>query len=325
MPLCQGGFCSLVLPPDGDNNNNHGYTSVFKKQANTLSKGEKRLKRSRQRDRAIRLLQWVLTDEEYSTLDSSGSLVKLRVNDSERDDEKEGYWVDEASIILARKEHRPELAKLAFAEFRSSLGGGGGSGDCCGLDGDCAAGGGGYANANTVLEPCSPGNDDDMIVCGNCYNVYSSLKQARVLLVRQERNDQEEEGVASADTLCVRETGHSSSSGNNISTPQKDASCHSQKKASNDHGKKSNYPMDPQVSTNPSTNDDVNHHKPKKKKKKRSKRRKRNRKQMEENSKVHILVAESDEVRQHSAMYTSFCNDFCISTYILSTDYIKAS
>lgn len=291
MPLCQGGFCSLVIPHDGENNH-HGYTSVFNKQSNSLSKGEKRLRRSRQRDRAIRLLQWVLTDEEYSTLDGSGDLVTLRVNDSKRDDDKEGYWMDEASVILARREHRPELARLAFAEFRSSLDG---AGDCCGLDGDCAAGGGGYANANTVLEPCSSGNEGEVIVCSNCYNVYSSLSQARVLLNRQERNDEEESGD-SADVLYeTRETGKTSS-GNGS---QIDASNEQESGAAPE--KDSNCQIHNQLADNPSRNDGDND-KPKKKKKKRSKRKKRNRKQLEENSKVHILVAESDEVSLYSTI-----------------------
>jgi len=299
MSLCQGGFCSLVIPQDGENNNHHGYTSVFNKQSNSLSKGEKRLRRSRQRDRAIRLLQWVLTNEEYSTLDGSGDLVTLRVNDIKRDNDKEGYWMDEASVILARREHRPELARLAFAEFRSSLGG---VGDCCGLDGDCAAGGGGYANANTVLEPCASGNEGDVIVCSNCYNVYDALSQARVLLNRQERNDQEEGG--SADTLSEsRETGQTSSA--NISTPQIDASYPSEKETDAAPEKADSCQIHNQLSDNPSRNDDDNH-KQKKKKKKRSKRKKRNRKQLEENSKVHILVAESDEVSLYSTM-PHFC------------------
>ncbi|KAK1738299.1 hypothetical protein QTG54_010968 [Skeletonema marinoi] len=315
MPLCQGGFCSLVLPHDGDTTTNHGYTSVFQKQANSLSKGEKRLKRSRQRDRAIRLLQWVLTDEEYSTLEGSGDLVTLRVNDCKRDDDKEGYWVDEASIILARREHRPELARLAFAEFRSSLGG---VGDCCGLDGDCAAGGGGYANANTVMEPCSSGNEGDVIVCNNCYNVYGSLRQARALLNRQERNDQEVE-EDSADTFVPRETGQSSSE--LVSTPQIDAPSPSEKAAASE--KATNCQMHTQSSTDPSRNDDDNP-KPKKKKKKRSKRRKRNRKQLEENSKVHILVAESDEITSKLAKRLLEKEGYNVDCALNGADCIKA-
>ena len=316
MPsICQGGFCSLVLPhDDGEEtiNNNNGYTSVFSKRARSLSKGEKRLRRSRQRDRAIRLLQWVLTVEEYSTLENSGDLVTLRVNDTKRDDDdddddKEGCWVDEASILLARREHRPELARLAFAEFRSSLGGGGG--DCCGgLDGDCAAGGGGggyaNANANTVLEPCSSGSEGDVIVCSNCYNMYGSLRQARALLNNtQERNDKEEED--SADTFEPREAAVSSSSEIVSTTQQKDALSPSKKAVSQ---KESSYQMHTQSSsTNPSQSQhDDDNPKPKKKKKKRSKRRKRNRKQLEENSKVHILVVEADEVRLRSAKLSSF-------------------
>lgn len=310
MPLCQGGFCSLVIPYDGENNN-QGYTSVFNKQSNSLSKGEKRLRRSRQRDRAIRLLQWVLTDEEYSTLNGSGDLVTLRVNDSKRDDDKEGYWMDEASVILARREHRPELARLAFAEFRSSLGG---NGDCCGLDGDCAAGGGGYANANTVLEPCSSGNEGEVVVCSNCYNVYSSLSQARVMLNRQERNVEEEKGD-SADTPSKSREIEQSSSGN---VSQLDAS----KESGAAPGKADNCQIYNQSADNPSRNDDDND-KPKKRKKKRSKRKKRNRRQLEENSKVHILVAESDEVSPCSTLSHSSINYLSISTCVVCCTLIQ--
>jgi pimeloyl-ACP methyl ester carboxylesterase/DNA-binding response OmpR family regulator len=57
----------------------------------------------------------------------------------------------------------------------------------------------------------------------------------------------------------------------------------------------SSYLMHTQSSTHTSPNDDDSP-KPRKKKKKRSKRRKRNKKLLEENSNVHILVAEADEV-----------------------------
>lgn len=290
MPSCQGGFCSLALPHDGEVGNNHGYTSVFKKQSSLSSKGERRLKRSRQRDRAILHLQWVLTDEEYSSLEESGDLVTLRVHDCECDN-KNGYWVDEASIILAKREHRPELARLAFAEFQSSLGD---AGDCCGLDGDCAAGGGGYANAKTVPEPGSCGDEGDVIVCSNCYNIYDSLKQARALLKAQERKEED-----TAKTFETREIGQQPST-EIVKTVATDKD-RAQTKAS----------------VNPSRSDDDNI-KPKKKKKKRSKRRKRNKKLLEENSKVHILVAESDEVRLSLDKTLFSCQSSPISTFCLS-------
>ena len=283
MPSCQGGFCSLVLPHENDTNNKQGYTSVLKKQqSHSSSKGERRLRRSRQRQRAILHLQWVLTDEEYSTLEESGDLVTLRVND--REDENDECWVDEASIILAKREHRPELARLAFAEFRSSTLGDAGN-NCCGLDGDCAAGGGGYANACTILEPGSADKKGYVTVCSNCYNVYDSLKQARALLNRQERNDLEEERDAS-ETFDIGK--------NEQPAPKNGLVCQNEKDEMDEE-----CPIQVSSSSNPSrVEDDNNHSKPaKKKKKKRSKRRRRNKKQLEENSKVRILVAESDEVR----------------------------
>ena len=116
---CKGGFCELVLPnnnapppPPPFSNNNKG--------ASSLSKREKRLQKSRERDRAIRLLKWVLTENEYSSLEESGDLVRLRVKPNGRDDD--GHWIDGEAVNLARKEHRPDLARLAFAEFQSSLG-----------------------------------------------------------------------------------------------------------------------------------------------------------------------------------------------------------
>lgn len=322
---CQGGFCSLVLPNinknidgsgDGTNNNNStnssSYTSsVFNKQhAKSLSKSEKRLKRSRQRDRVIQLLRWVLTDEEYSTLEESGDLVTLRVAHYEGDNRnsndngsncnniQEGYWIDEDSIMLARREHRPELARLAFAEFQSSLGD-----DGFDMDGDCAAGVGSGERTNTVLEPlcCSScsSNDGNAIVCSVCFNVYDLLRQARALLdaSMQQRDDQEEEEDDEACTDAV------------VDAPAVIASKHQQtdngpsKESAVDEGK-SKKKKDSntkkhiiQSSTKPSQTPKDDEQKPKKKKKKRSRRRKRNRKQMEENSKVHVLVAEADEVR----------------------------
>lgn len=313
---CQGGFCSLVLPHDGDSTTtSSSYISVFDKQhANSLSKGEKRLKKSRQRDRAIRLLRWVLTDDEYSILEESGDLVTLRVvghaDNEKRDlvDRNEGYRVDEASIMMARREHRPELARLAFAEFQSALmsgdNGGSNKNNSCDLDGDCAGGG---CAANALVPPpfCSIAARNEgafALVCGVCYNVYGLLQQARVLLKKsQQRDDQEGKDEISTGAALDRET-RTSSSSDIVSTHQQQETSPKRKFGSD--RRRSSQKDDStktfvQSSINPSRDDDRDGSspKPKKKKKKRSKRRKRNRRQIEENSKVHILVAEADEVR----------------------------
>lgn len=325
---CQGGFCSLVLPNinknnieggDGTNNNNNStnssYTSsVFNKQhAKSLSKSEKRLKRSRQRDRVIQLLRWVLTDEEYSTLEESGDLVTLRVahydgdthrnnNNDNGNNIQEGHWIDEDSIMLARREHRPELARLAFAEFQSSLGD-----DGLDMDGDCAAGLGSGERTNTVLEPLScscSSNDGNAIVCSICFNVYDLLRQARALLdaSMQQRDDDDEEEAedeACTDTVVNTEAVITTTHQQTDNEPSRKTVAadegNSKKKKKDSNTKKEII----QSSTKPShqTPRDEEQNQPKKKRKKRSRRRKRNRKQMEENSKVHVLVAEADEVR----------------------------
>ena len=68
---CQGGFCELVLP------NNDSSVNCNKGNGAKLSKRERRLQTSRERDRAISLLKWVLTEEEYSFLEETGDFVRL--------------------------------------------------------------------------------------------------------------------------------------------------------------------------------------------------------------------------------------------------------
>ena len=69
---CQGGFCELILPNDNNNNTRFGNNKT------TLSKREKRLQKSYQREQSIKLLKWVLTTQEYETLDETGDLIRLR-------------------------------------------------------------------------------------------------------------------------------------------------------------------------------------------------------------------------------------------------------
>lgn len=176
----------------------------------SLSKREKRLQNSRERDSAIRLLKWVLTEGEYSALEETGDLVRLKVKECPGDanvsattaatittttnksnNTAVGCWIDGASVILAKSEHRPVLARLAYVEYQSSQSmedyshssttnneGGGGGGD------DMAN----FKTFNDSCEPCAitepsyAGNDDDVIVCRTCFNVYNLLSQARGFL-----------------------------------------------------------------------------------------------------------------------------------------------
>ncbi|KAL7539222.1 hypothetical protein ACHAXR_009961 [Thalassiosira sp. AJA248-18] len=291
---CRGGFCELVLPSNDASINNNNKSS-------SLSKREKRLQKSRDRDRAIRLLKWVLTEEEYSSLEETGDLVRLRANNHgsnnyDDDADADGFWMDGESVNLAKREHRPDLARLAFAEFQSSGGGG---------DSDLDNGESSPAVAHTtsqcgcsnhITEPPHAGNEGDVVVCGACFNVYTLLAQARELLASYELDehdsttnmdeqeyDDNQPGGQPADSLDNMEDAptnklkRSSSEGPN-SLEWNATNKKSIITAASFHG-----PISPQ------------HKSEDHKSNRRARRKKRDRKQMEENSKVHILVAESDE------------------------------
>ena len=329
---CKGGFCELVLPnnnappPPPFSNNNKG--------ASSLSKREKRLQKSRERDRAIRLLKWVLTENEYSSLEESGDLVRLSVKPNGRDDD--GHWIDGEAVNLARKEHRPDLARLAFAEFQSSLGVSEDGDDCdlvdvniCNDSKSAAVSKSHASNSNGphhVTKPVHAGNDGDVVVCGVCFNVYTLLRQARAFLAsyddqqvidehcdettKLDGGDGAQDGVYSnqldgsrqsvqnnialdhnlEETTTLTTNNHlkrASSEGPNSSQWNDITNKKSITSAASFHG-----PISPQhgASSNNTRNGTA-------KSNRKARRRRRERKQMEENSKIHILVAESDEVR----------------------------
>ena len=292
---CQGGFCEIVLP----NLNNGASVNDTK----SPSKRETRLQRSRDRDRALRALKWVLTEEEYSSLEEAGDLVRLRATPLGNSNIDDGFWMDGESVNLAKREHRPDLARLAFAEFQSS-----GEGHCDLGDDEAPpvaavdvrihrAG-----DPNYVTEPSCACNDGDVVVCGVCFSVYTLLKQARDLLTshpdisncdetanidphEQSDNQTGNHPVCSLDgmeesTSNNRKRG--SIEGSNIF--QSDASDKLSSPTGSFRG-----PISPQykrcsiAGSNPKSagNPRV---------------KKRDRKQMEQNSKIQILVAESDEV-----------------------------
>lgn len=175
---CQGGFCHLHLPTP----NNIPSCNISHNSNQSLSKREKRLIKSYQRERAIKVLKWALRDEEYSRLEDNGDLVRLRVNNaSDSNSEKNGgYWIHGSAIQLARKEHRPELAQLAFAEFVSQLD----------EDMSCTA----RDSDPVMLEQPPSKEDDNVLVCGVCSTVYHLLEHARELLTSHDEIQQQQDG-----------------------------------------------------------------------------------------------------------------------------------
>lgn len=299
---CLGGFCELVLPNKDDSNSlikGNGPATHLpnnKKRGASLSKREKRLQNSLERDRIIGLLKWVLTTEEYLQLEETGDLVRLRAvnknsshgagvastskSSDTNNDILDGFWIDGESVNLAKKEHRPNLARLAFAEFQSL------SPKCKSSD---------DSEPTTIVLPTCEGNEGDVAVCEVCFNVYTLLKQARKLLASSHREAEENQ-----DETTTLEVGQES--GNN--PPANKAANNSALNgkigaATNKLGKLSTNTSSSASDRGPTTSpqqksgDNDSHLKSKRK----EKQKKRDRDKMEKNAKIHVLVAESDEVR----------------------------
>jgi len=292
---CQGGFCELILP------NAH----INDAKSASQSKREKRLQKSRDRDRSICLLKWVLTEEEYSSLEETGDLVRLRVKqphqgNDENDADDAGFWVDGESVNLAKREHRPVLARLAFAEFQSS---GDGDGDLNNDESPAVACNVAKNNLsdgpNHITEPFHAGNEGDVAVCGVCVNVYTLMRQAQELLASYEMDEHDETATMEVEELGDNQLGNqpldsldgmeerptntlkkSTTEGPNSS--EWDSAKKPFLSAASFHG-----PISPQHKRRDSRDDPKSID--------RARRKKRDMKQMEENSNIHILMAESDE------------------------------
>lgn len=352
---CQGGFCELVLSGTSDDsssstsNNYSGSRSSNKDMLKSLSKRERRLQKSRERDSAIRLLKWVLTEEEYSALEETGDLVRLKVKECPGDANNVvtattannvtttnkcnnaaavGCWIDKASVILAKREHRPVLARLAYVEFQSSQ-----SLEAYSNNSTTNEGGGGDDMANfkmfndscepcAVTEPSYAGNDNDVIVCRICFNVYNLLSQARDFLasihaeeaeshnsietavgvVIDEKEDTEQDNNACNNQPPENETAAGNSDAiveggdvpPNLLTRSSSEGPHSPKWTTSSTTMVAKEPLTRSATfhgpISPSNASES------KKSKRKAKRKERDRKQMEENAKIFILVAESDEV-----------------------------
>ena len=321
---CQGGFCELILP-----NNNKTYPLSKK---TTLSKREKRLQKSYQREQSIKLLKWVLTTQEYETLDETGDLIRLRscvttnkkqqtksssqqlqgesssekssVNKKKNEKEEEGYWINGQDVKLAKIEHRPDLARLAFAEYQSSIGGSGDDGVECTSAAVCNS----YGGPKHVIEPNSQNrNDGDVIVCGVCFNVYTLLSQARDLLASYDSDKAVvDEKIADENAVQCEESNnqppeesHTSESLDNV---EETTSTNNLKRASSEGPNSSQWANKNEQITSaksfhgPISPTQQNKRSSSAKSNRKARRKKREKKQMEENSKIHILVAESDEV-----------------------------
>ena len=353
---CQGGFCELVLPGTSDDSSSsstsNNYSSSGSRSSNkdmlkSLSKRERRLQKSRERDSAIRLLKWVLTEEEYSALEETGDLVRLKVKECPGDANvvtattantvtttnkcnnaaAVGCWIDGASVILAKREHRPVLARLAYVEFQSSQ-----SMEAYSNNSTTDEGGGddmaNFKMFNDSCEPCAvtepsyAGNDSDVIVCRICYNVYNLLGQARGFLASihaeeaerhnsiqaalgvgiDEKEDKEQDNNACNNQPPENETAAGNSDAiveggdvpPNLLTRSSSEGPNSPKWTTSSTTMLAKEPLTRSATfhgpISPSNASES------KKSKRKAKRKERDRKQMEENAKIFILVAESDEV-----------------------------
>ncbi|KAL7554566.1 hypothetical protein ACHAWF_019034 [Thalassiosira exigua] len=293
---CPGGFCGLVLPDDDDDEVGSARDRRRRRHRDrsSLSKRELRLRKGRERDRAVRSLRWVLTEEEHGALEEGGDLVRLRPPGSrdeggDGEEEEEGCWADGNAVALAWREHRPELARLAFAEFQSSLEG------CDHCDGPSSAES--VHDGIEIVEPCRDGNEGDVAVCGACFNVYSLLGQARQLLAAQR------EETASADEDDPGDNQPAEDDAVDDLELMEDVPTNNLKRSSSEMPGSSTWASaDGPLSSSASFHGPVAPHQPRKdgddpKPKGERRRKKRDRKQMEENAKIRILVAESDEVR----------------------------
>jgi len=322
---CQGGFCELILP-------NNNQTNPLSNKT-TLSKREKRLQKSYQREQSIKLLKWVLTTQEYETLDETGDLIRLRscVNTNKKEtsnsqqqlqgesssekssvinkkNEKkdEGYWINGNDVKLAKIEHRPDLARLAFAEYQSSISGSGDGGVEC-TSSVCSS----YGGPKHVMEPNSQSrNDGDVLVCGVCFNVYTLLSQARDLLASYDADEVVvDEKIADDGAQCEESNNQppgenqTSESLDNIEEIATTNNSNLLKRASSEGPNSSQWANknDQQLQSAKSFHGPISPTQQNKrsgsaKSNRKARRKKREKKQMEENSKIHILVAESDEV-----------------------------
>ena len=311
---CRGGFCELVLPNDTSfsivDNTNAAVATILNKKgtSSTLSKREKRLQTSLERERIIGLLKWVLTTEEYAQLEETGDLVRLRANksqgnttnpaSSDNNHNRCGFWIDAGSVDLAKKEHRPSLARLAFTEYQSSAS----------SDHQCDYPDGGSALNTTISVPSTAGNVGDVAVCGTCFNVYTLLKQAWKLLasqqhrvakdhdetttcmdVRQEPGDNQPASAAANDPL----DGKGGARTKKLSKPSGMGPIESSQR---DSPRRCNATSLSAPGLGPTSPQRRMCDKDNLKSKRKEKQRKRDRIKLEKNSKIHILVAETNEV-----------------------------
>ena len=109
---CNGDFCDLgrSLNPDSDLVPLHNQDEI---------KSSRKVELGKERARAARIAQRVLSESEIIRLEESGKLLQLRVIG--RINPLEFQLVFERSINIARKEHRLALAQLFDAEEKSLI------------------------------------------------------------------------------------------------------------------------------------------------------------------------------------------------------------
>lgn len=306
--ICPGGFCNLVLSPptciasSGDNK---------VKPNKILSKYEKKLKYAQERERALRLMQFILTKQEYELLDEMGDLVRLKAgkrtkknsnrvdsNQIESDEESESFWVNDELVNSCKKEHRPELARLAFAEFVSSD------------EGKYhAANGSNSVDGHLHPPPFKEGHEDDVLVCRVCHDAYLLLEKARNLLKSYESNHDDQE-VSPLDSPPGDNNQSEISENHAMNSPIEVERSHikplKKVRSKGAHGaylKTRQLPLTPSASFH----GPISHSSEESEKRGRSRSidksfkvrtgTKKDDKQLEENSKIDLLIADSDEVR----------------------------
>ncbi|KAL3782241.1 hypothetical protein HJC23_000304 [Cyclotella cryptica] len=286
---CPGGFCNLHLPTtftqETDNSRNK----------QPPSKREKRLLKSLQRDRALRVLQWTLRTEEYSRLEENGDLVRLRVRDYRNSDNTVGKWIKEEEVRLARREHRPELARLAFAEFSAQEKDGVNNTSKCASNESCAV---------LMYSPLEDGgNDDCVLVCGVCFTVYHLLKQSRELLNSfDETQHIQHEKITSTKEMNEEEANNSTQCQVATINQVEDIPSNNLKKCKTEGSSSIKWIEGNRQQTSPPVKKSSSFHGPmntaqeeRGKSVASSVGKKRDRKKMEENSKILVLIADSDD------------------------------
>lgn len=178
-PRCRGEFCDLIRTLDLNRD-------LRLQASSSLSVGAvvHAVEKSNERDRAYRVIRWVLSEEEGSKLDETGNLTRLRIVG--KVDPFAYKTVPSKQIEAAKSEHRLGLAKLqvALADESTLM-----SEDEWGnlikshAEKHRQSGGTWHPNVTSGGERNVPTpSNNETLVCVVCYHVYSLLGRVRQML-----------------------------------------------------------------------------------------------------------------------------------------------